>query len=364
MRILLIVFSVFCLGLSARAASVDSKIERFPLLSQEAVMRIPEQLAVDLERIKRRTSDPERKLKMLVEYLFLDSGLGMRYEADATLTVAEAYAQRRANCLSFTLLSLAAARAVGLTAYPQDLSDVLIWAQDGSLTYRISHVNTGIAIGEQRFAIDVAFNRLISQRYPRRISDQTLLANFFSNRAVDFLVAGEMEAAQTYQSQAMRLAPKSSRILNNAGVIAQRLGQADLAERHYRAALARNRFEDSALANLALLFERQGRAPKAEPLLKRLSKVRARNPFYQFQQGLKAEAEGNWDLALKYYQRANGLHRDEHRFHFALARAHLMLGHRKQAEHELQLASRLSKGDQQTRYRQKLARLSERRASS
>ena len=59
------------------------------------------------------------RLERTVEFLFGEQGLGMTYRESATSTVAEAYATREANCLTFTLLFLALA-LVSVPALPQD----------------------------------------------------------------------------------------------------------------------------------------------------------------------------------------------------------------------------------------------------
>src|SRR3546814_13780021 len=119
-------------------------------------------------------SDRQR-LQRLVAFLFDPSGLGMTYATDATLTVAQAYRLRQANCLTFTLLTVALAREAGLDARAQEIDDVVAWRVQDNVVYRFNHVNAQIAIGRMRYTIDVARDEVLARHQPHPISDHPLL---------------------------------------------------------------------------------------------------------------------------------------------------------------------------------------------
>ena len=89
----------------------------------------------------------------VVDFLFRPEGLGMVYRHDATYTVAEAFQTRTANCLTFTLLTVALAREAGLEAYGQQIAKSLAWRREGNTIYRTIHVNAGIRVARRRLSL-------------------------------------------------------------------------------------------------------------------------------------------------------------------------------------------------------------------
>ncbi|MGX5732506.1 tetratricopeptide repeat protein [Pseudoxanthomonas beigongshangi] len=298
------------------------------------------------------------RLERLVNFLFSkDGGLGLEYRADANYTVDQTYRMRHANCLSFTLMVIALARADGLQAYAQEIEDVLTWYQEGNTVYRNNHVNAGIRIGRQRFSIDVAWDQVIARQQPEAIPDAHLFAMFYNNRAVDLLGDGHAASAQAYLARARALSPEYPAFWNNTGVAALRQGDAPAAERAYLRALALNENYSSALFNLVTFYNRNGRSSEARSLQRRLEQVRAHDPFDQFLLALEHERSGDYEAAVNYYQRAIRLFGSEHRFYLGLARAYLHLGKARRAGRALARAEELSEGATRAQYQAKLERL-------
>lgn len=312
------------------------------------VMAIPPELRDALRSaVTDRSRSPETRLALLMAFLFKgDGGLGMTYDHAATLTVAQAYRTRRANCLTFTLLSLALAREAGLHAHAQHLDEVLSWRQENLHLVRSDHVNTGLRVHQRRYTIDVASNDILTHEPPRTISDDVLLAIYYSNRAMEFAIAGDYASAAPYMAISLELDPTSPAGLNNAGVVAMRSGELAAAQRYYRGALERDTGHWGALANLSLLYERMGDATRARQLRVRSERVLERDPFHQFMAGHRAEAAGDYATAVDRYRRATKLYAGEHRFHSALARALLLRGDTRNAIRALTQARRLADADQ------------------
>lgn len=303
-------------------------------------------------------ADPTTRLNHLVAFLFSrEGGLGLQYQDGANYTVAQTYQTGRANCLSFTLMVVALARADGLQAYAQEIEDVLTWYQEGNTVYRNNHVNAGIRIGRQRFSVDVAWDQVIARQQPEAIPDTHLFAMFYNNRAVDLLGDGDAASAQAYLARARALSPGYPAFWNNTGVAALRRGDAAGAERAYLHALTLNKNYSSALFNLVTFYNRNGRTAEAKPLQRRLEQVRAHDPFDQFLLALEHERSGDYEGAVNYYQRAIRLFGSEHRFYLGLARAYLHLGKARRAGRALAHAQELSEGATRAQYQAKLERL-------
>lgn len=298
----------------------------------------------------------ERRLERLVEFMFAPEpdGLGMTYDQDATHIVAEAYRTRQANCLGFTLLVVALARAAGLEAYGQEIDRAFSWHQEKGILFQYNHINAGVRIDLQRFTVDVASDSVIAARPPKRIPDRRLLSNYYSNRAVELLVDGQPALATRHVEAALAQDPDNAAAWNNAGVVRMRSGDAAGAERAYARALRLDPEHGGALANMYWLYRNAGNTARAEHYRKRIERAQLRDPFHYYTRALAHEQRGEYRSAVRQYRRAIRLLDGEHRFYFGLARAYLHLGNARRAGAALMRAHELSDGAARDRYQAKL----------
>lgn len=322
------------------------------------VMAIPDDLRAALHRdVTQRSTDRGQRLELLLGFMSGPDGMDLHYRDDATLTVAEAWQRREANCLTFTLVAVALAREAGLKAYGQEIQDTLAWREQDGLLYRSHHVNAGVRIGARRLTVDVAADEVISRQPPRRVDDTRLLAAYFGNRAVELIASGQPAAGLRHAETAIALDPAYPTAWSNAGVARMRNGDATGAERAYLQALRLDPLHPGALSNLGAYYRATGNAAAERAIETRLRAVQASDPFHQFLLGMQAEREGDDSAARGYYQRAIALWDGEHRFHFALARVTYRLGDTRGARRELARAGALSLGGQRALYEAKRQRL-------
>lgn len=319
----------------------------------QSLLVVPEPLRVLVRQRVMPRPGPARELEALADFLLKPDGLGLRYRHDATLSVAEAFERREGNCLTFTLVTVALARELGLQAYGQD-ADAVSWHQEGDSVYRTQHVNAGVRIEGRRFSVDIASNQVITRELPQPISDARLLAHYYSNRAAELLAEGQLAAALAHVQRALEVDPTHVAALSNGGVIHARMQDTAAAEQAFLHALTIEPRHPGALFNLAELYARSGRGRLAHDVQARLEQVLQRDPFHHFMLGLQRETAGDPRAALASFQRAARLHRQDHRFYFAQARAWIALDRGDRAAHALQIARGLSEGEQQQRYQAKL----------
>ncbi len=283
-----------------------------------------------------------QRLQRLVDYLFAPELLGMQYQPDATYTVAEAYATRRANCLSFTLLTIALAREAGLDAYGQEIAETLAWRKVDQTIYRSNHVNAGVTVRRKRLTVDVAWDEVIATEPPRAIDDARLFAHYYNNRAVDLMQAGQLEAALAHAEASLAQDADFATSWSNLGVLRRPAGDDARARGDFEHALMLDPAHPGALSNLAMQRRRDGDSAGADALLRQLESVQSRDPLHQFMLALDAEQAGDFERAATHYRRAIKLHEGEHSFHFGLARVYLHLGRDRAAARELERARALS----------------------
>ena len=80
----------------------------------EADMRLPAELRASMpaRALDQRVPAMER-VQVLLDFMIGDDGLALRYREQPTLGIADSYRSREVNCLSFTLMFVAMARAAG-----------------------------------------------------------------------------------------------------------------------------------------------------------------------------------------------------------------------------------------------------------
>jgi Flp pilus assembly protein TadD len=324
---------------------------------RDQVMAIPPALSAQLhERVL--TGDPSQtqRFQRLVHFIVDDDGLGMTYQEDATYTVAEAYAARQANCLTFTLLVLALAREAGLEAYPQEMGETLSWREVDGTVYRDNHINAGIRIGGHRYTIDPAADLVFVGKPPVVVSQDRLLAHYYNNVAVDRLQQGQLPAALQDMSVALALDPGYATLWSNVGVMRLHSGDATAAEHAYTRALSIDPKDASALFNMVQLLDRRGDRREVY-YRQRLSRVEQKDPLQQYLEALDYERSGDYRHAIESLQRAIQLKPDEHRFYATLARVYQRAGDVKRARSALASAQSLSSGKTKAMYRAERDRL-------
>jgi Tfp pilus assembly protein PilF len=326
-------------------------------IPQVDVMSLPPELRAQADAVI-RAGDPgaTQRFQRLMNFIVDEHGLGMTYQEDATYTVAQAYATRKANCLTFTLLVIALANEAGLEAYPQEVGETLSWREVDGTIYRDNHINAGVRIGTHRFTVDPAADLVFLPRAPVVVSHERLLAHYYNNVAVDRLQQRNLDAAQRDMAVALQLDPGYAALWSNAGVMYLHNGDSKAAADAYSRALALNPSDASALFNMVQLLHSQA-SPREIEFRQRLSRVEQRDPLQQFLQGLDYERSGNFPRAIASVRRAIQLKSDEHRFYAALARLYQRVGDFTRARSALASAQGLSRGKTQEMYRAERDRL-------
>lgn len=307
--------------------------------------------------IRPGSGSDQQRLNRLVRFLFDDDGLAMRYRHDADHTVAQAWQTREANCLSFTILTIALARAAGIDAYGQEIPRVLSWYREGNTLYFSNHVNAGIRIAGHRYSVDVASDSILAVDPPKKIDDQRLLAIFHSNRAATLVGRQQYAEAGDYMTAAFAADDSYPAAWNNAGVLALRQGREPDAEHHFKKTLELNDQHEGALMNLAALYAARGDKARERQLRARVDRIQRSNPFHYFLLATEDEARGEYAKAAQRYRRAISLHDGEHQFHYGLARAYLHLGEYRKAGESLRRAQALAGAGVAERYQAKLEQL-------
>jgi Tfp pilus assembly protein PilF len=306
-------------------AFLGHKVTEAELPDYDLLAITPEMLAFAQKAVRRETDYFERVRALHVALLSAreQGGHGIVYNAYTTETPQNTFASRRANCLSFTLLYVALARQVGIKAKVNEVDIPPTWdLRNKNDMVFLRHVNVRVPLlGENRnilknddVIIDLEMDRY-NHSYPQRdIDDNLSAAQFYSNRAMEYLDAKDLRNSFLFLRKAISLNDQQSYIWSNLGALYGRLRLLPQAEQAYIHALSINPNDLTVMNNLAFLYQHTGNKAGAAKYLKLAQRYREANPFYQYSLALSAFEDEQYDIALGHLKRAMLKEKEEVRF--------------------------------------------------
>lgn len=302
------------------------------------------------------------KASHLVHAIFAPAdqgGLGMTYDDSYTRTVAEAWRDRKANCLTLTAFYIAACRSVGMEANFGESLRVSLWRRVGNLIRNERHIVAVLPTGNlgQALVADFLPELRRGTLAIARVSPTRALALFYSNRAVELLEGGHATQALEAAKEAIAVDPRSGAGLNILGVVQRAQGQDAAAEASFRSALAVDPKDGAACGNLEALMEAEGRTSEAEAFRKLGLEVRKDDPYFNAFLAQEALGKDDFPEAASRIRRAIRLFPREPEFHLIQARVFLAEGKPKDAIRSLERARRWASPEEQARFDSKIALL-------
>ncbi|MBT9494023.1 MAG: hypothetical protein IV107_17145 [Paucibacter sp.] len=284
----------------------------------------------------------------LLDALYNKSALQLEYDSGDTRTAAQAFADRRGNCLSLVIMTAAFAKQLGLPVRYQSVYVDELWSRSGDLYFLSGHVNLslGRSLSESRdsagdsamLTVDFLRQPPGSRQRAQVIEEHTIVAMFMNNRAAENLQAGRIDAAYWWARAALVADPKLLAAYNTLGVIYRRHGDLGLAEPALRHVLAEEPGNTQAMSNLVLLLKESGRLAEATQFAQLLAQLQPYPPYKFFDLGLAAMQAGDYQAAKDWFSKEIARSAYVHEFHFGLALANYGLGDLVAARRQLYLA--------------------------
>jgi Flp pilus assembly protein TadD len=296
-----------------------------------------------LERYVLIYSNPQTRLEMLVTAVVKSGVLGFDYDGTHTMTASEAFKSRKGNCVAFSNLMVALARRAGLDAHYQEVYLRPQWSDfEDDTVLLFKHVNVVVESRDMSWVIDVS--RLdIRPSDPRRIiKDSYAKALYLNNIAVDALLENDLPTAYAYMRKAIETNAGVTDSWVNLGVIYGRNDQLDDAAFAFNRALQIDPNERSAMSNLYEVYIEQEKYESAADLESRVESYRRNNPYYLLRLSDEALAQEQYKESMSLLQKAIKKKKDDHKLHFALAKAQYLSGERAEAESSLLRARELA----------------------
>ena len=291
-----------------------------------------------------RTMGPQQGL---ISALYQRDQLKLQYDASMTRNASQAFDARAGNCLSLVIMTAAFAKELGLQVRYQSAYLEETWGRSGDLLVRSGHVNVTLdrrmsdrgTIGNTS-ALTIDFLPAESLRGLRThdIQEETIVAMYMNNKAVEALVEGRSDDAYAWTREAVFQSPEYLGSHNTLGVIYMRRGDLAQSARVFSYLLGREPSNARAMSNLAQVLARQGRDVESAALLRRLAQIEPVGPFHYFNLGLAAMEQENFKLARELFAKEVARADYNAEFHFWLALANFKLGDIESARKHLALA--------------------------
>lgn len=316
---------------------------------------------------------------------------GYQFEIAETYSLGELNTNRRINCLSFSVMFVAAARHVGVPADFQLVYAPPYWDVDNKTWINNQHIDvTGIIkvkrsetervesrkLGRVIYSngLPYAYSNFVnsySLRYVvdinpaivsmplkrQRLDERQILSLYFNNKGMESLLAGDLDMAYAYTKKALLTDSSSLPAWNNLGVLFSRAGELKYAENAFLKAIEMDSDANSSRNNLISIYRRQGEYSRADELEESVMASRDDNPYYHQSLAAQSLNGNNYEQAIVHLEDAVDLKHNELAFYHELAIAHQKLGHDNEVTQNLRRARRYAKGVQKQRFSGKLAAL-------
>jgi len=271
--------------------------------------------------------DPTVRLTRLREAMQQRGLFSIVYNGSPTRTAREVFHERQGNCLSFTMLFVALARAAGLDARYQLVDVPRTFNSEGGALIVDTHVNAAVlAPFGRKFFIDFNIANFREKYAIHAVSDRYALALFYNNLGAEALVRQEYPLSFAMFREAARTHTDIAGAWVNLGVLFMRQGLYEHAEAAERRALVADATEQSALANLVAIYSALGDSERADEYRQRIRRYRDVNPYYHFGVAQAAYDQGRFDDALISLRSAIRLKRDEDDFYLLQGRTFTEIG--------------------------------------
>lgn len=250
-------------------------------------------------------------------------GHGVIYSAYVTETPINTFKQRRANCLSFTLLYVALARSVGLKAYVNEVEIPPTWdLRNKKEMVFLRHVNVKVPIlGDLNIlrhddvVIDLEMNRYRASYTQHEISDVVATAQFYSNRAMESLENNNYVDSFLSLRKSISLNDRQSYVWSNLGALYGRKKLWREAELAYLHGLELNPEDLTVMNNLSYLYHQIGNKDQAQKFSRLAQRYRESNPFFQYNLALSAFEHNDYASSLQYVLKAMDREKKDIRFY-------------------------------------------------
>ena len=312
------------------------------MVSRDDLFRVDPDLLAMLQAPDARQLTAPARFKHLMALIYGPDRQRFGYAAGHSTTAAETWRNQRGDCLSLTVLTYSAARAIGLAGHMQEVQAPAVFDRRGRLDIVNQHVNV-VFHGVYRDLRDAQARDVVvdfepdfaSRRPGLPLGEDAIVARYYNNVATEHLAHGQRAQAYAYFKAAIQADPAFSASYGNLAVLYRNAGLESDAEQLLRRAVALAEPADVPMYTLHQLLVDQGRTAEAKRFERALQAGRERDPYHWIGLGLMHLKEGDVGQAIGALEHARDLAMGFDEVHRYLAVAYTRAGEPRKASEEL-----------------------------
>lgn len=290
----------------------------------------------------------------LLELVFGSDMSAFAYAGGHSTVAADTWHNQRGDCLSLSIMTVALARALGVSAQVQEVRVPPSFDRRGGVDFLNAHVNVLVSNERTLRAMQrwLPAGDLVIDFEPRPgtrqrgtpLNDKSVLARFLNNLAAEHMADGHDAAAYAHFKAAIQTDPAYAAAYNNLAQLYLRRGFDNTAETLLRRALVLNADSDLSLATLHGLLLEQGRLTEALAYEQQLHARRERDPYHWLGLGIDHLKRQRNHQAVRALEQAQSLSNGFEEVHRFLAIAYWRIGQAHKARDQLAVLGALSQG--------------------
>lgn len=326
-----------------------SEYDSFDIEQADEIFALDDAAKAFVAKTSRGLKSHDEKVKQLMYRIFARADLDLIYEASANTVASETFKNASANCLSLSIMTFAMAKHAGFQSEFQIVDIPEYWTRRDGYSLLNGHINLRIrakprgnmqTLFENTFVVDFDPSTRGSQFSTSSVSEQTVLAMFYNNKAADALLQQKDAMAYAYLREAILTDDSYPGSWVNLGLLYRKTGDTDFALSAYQRAIQLDENYSTAWENLAVLYQQLGDDEAANEINRSLQMKRENNPFYHQMLAQIEREEGRLDNSILHYQKAIGLDSKQHQFYFGLAAVYFQKDDLDVSERFLKIAKR------------------------
>jgi Tfp pilus assembly protein PilF len=282
----------------------------------------------------RDLSDSERVFAYLQEHLE-----HFNFHSE-TLNASDAMALKAGNCMSLALLTKAVSQLTHVGISYELARTPPVFQRENNFELSSQHVRSVVynktTKSTKQFVkpndkVKIDYFSTAGSRTLRKVKKAEFHSLFYSNRAAEAMLRDEYALAYWLTKEALRHKEDNLIAINILGVLYDRMGQQQYAEKTYLYGLSLGGDQLELLNNYHHLLLAANRTDEAQNIATILSSYDDPDPFKWLDLADKQLAEGHYRKAIGFYEKAAEKADYLHQPYAGLARANYMLGRNNQA---------------------------------
>lgn len=280
-------------------------------------------------------------------YNYLEARMDNFNYHSGTLIARDVLDKNTGNCLSLAIITKSLADLLGIKVRYELVETPTIFQKEENIILNYRHVRSVLVSDLEFMRVDYFPSRRTHTL--RNVPEIEFFAMFYNNKAVEAMLDNDINLANSYLMESLKLMPANAEAISMMGVLHGRLGLITEAEKLFQYGLIYSSEYEVLLKNYHSLLIRSNRIAEADEFALKLAKYDNPDPYSWIQLADDAYQDQNYKQAIVYYRKAAKMANYLHEPYAGIARAKYHLGKNKAASKSILKALTNSHNEETTR---------------